>query len=86
LLEEMDQENPGEMERVDSLMHSSIDTDQLIVFEANLIEDCAEQGKGNSQTIELALFKIKSYAEDNSKKVGEARNLIREMGEYVLEE
>lgn len=67
-------------------MHSSIDIDQMIVFEAEVIEDSIEQGKGNSQAIELALLKIKSYAEDNSKKVREARNLIREMGEYLLEE
>jgi hypothetical protein len=39
-----------------------------------------EQGKGSSQAIELSLLKIKSYAEDNSKKVREARNLIGEMG------
>ena len=82
----MDQEEPGEIQKVDSLMHSSIDIDQMIILEADRIEDSIEQGKVSSQAIELSLLKIKSYAEDNSKKVGEARNLIREMGEYLLEE
>ena len=60
-------------------MHSSIDIDQMIVFEAEIIEDSIEQGKGNSQTIELSLLKIRSYAEENSRRARAACNLVREM-------
>ena len=75
----MDPDKFGKRQTIDLLMHSSIDVDQLIVFEADIIEDSIEQGKGNSQAIELSLLKIRSYAEENSRRVKAACNLIREM-------
>jgi hypothetical protein len=79
LLEEMFPDKPTKMQAIDSLMHSSVDIDQMIVFEVNLIEDSFEQGTQDNQTIKLSLFRIKGYAEDNSRKVREARNIARKM-------
>jgi len=75
----MDYDKSGRRQTVDLLMHSSIDIDQMIVFEADIIEDSIEQGKGNSQAIELSLLNIRSYAEENSRRVRAACNLVRDM-------
>jgi hypothetical protein len=72
-------DRPTKKQRVDSLMHSSVDIDQMIVFEVNLVEDSIDKGVENNQMIKLALSKIRSYAQQNSNKVREARDLTRVM-------
>jgi hypothetical protein len=79
LLEEMYPSKPTKKEAADSLMHSSIDIDQMIVLEAELAENSIQEGTGNTETTRLSLIRIKSFAEENSKKVREARSLVREI-------
>jgi hypothetical protein len=79
LLEEMFPANPTKGQTIDTLMHSSIEIDQKILCEVESIEESLQGGKDSSQQIELSLPKIVSYTEENSKKVTEARRLVREI-------
>ena len=76
---EMYPSNPTKKQSVDSLIHASIEIDQKILFEAESIEDSIQKGAANIETIKLSLFRIKSYSEENSKNVREARKIVREM-------
>ena len=80
LMDEMYPDKPSKRQKVDSLIHSSIDIDQMILFELDLIEDSIIQMDGSNRAITLSLHRIKYYAEENSRKIREARNLVREIG------
>jgi hypothetical protein len=77
--EEMYPKKPSAKQSIDLLLHAAIDLDQLILLEAESIQDSLEAGKGNVHSVQVSLDKIKSYREENSKKVREARNILREM-------
>jgi hypothetical protein len=69
---------PSAKQSIDLLLHATIDLDQLILLEAESIQDSLEAGKGNVHSVQVSLDKTNSYSEENSKKVREARNILRE--------
>jgi hypothetical protein len=72
-------DKPTRGQVADSLMHSSIDIDQMIIFEVENIEDSIPVGAGNIEAIAVSLLRIKSLTQENSTKVREARSLVRQM-------
>jgi hypothetical protein len=86
LLEERDQEKSSEMHRMEALMRSSIDLDNMIVLEAAILQKQFDDNFIDLSMILEAIRKIRSYAQENSRMVTAANNLLREMGEYLLED
>jgi hypothetical protein len=80
--DEMYPRTPSKTQSVNNLMHSSIDFDQMIVTEADLIQDSIQGSGADNEAIQSSLSKIRLYAEENSKNARKARTLVREM--YVL--
>lgn len=70
---------PTKSQSIYNLMHSSIDIDQLIVTEAELIQDSIGGSESNNAVIQSSLSKIRLYAEENSKNARKTRMLVREM-------
>jgi hypothetical protein len=85
-LEERDQEKSSEMHRMEALMRSSIELDNMIVLEAAILQKQFDDNFIDLSMILEAIRKIRSYAQENSRMVTSANNLLREMGEYLLED
>ena len=75
--EEMYPRTPSKTQSVNNLMHTSIDLDQLIVTEAELIQDSLQGSEAENEAIQSSLSKIRLYAEENSKNARKARTLVR---------
>ena len=86
LLEEMDKDKSGEVQKIDALMRSTIDVNNMIVVEAGILQKQFDENFIDVGTILGAIGKIRTYASENSRMVAIANNLLREMGEYLLEE
>jgi len=79
LLNEKETATGKNREKIDALLHSGIDNNQMIVFEADIISDACEGSLENSLKVADALEKIRFYAEENSRKVRQARSLNLEI-------
>jgi hypothetical protein len=69
-------ETPTKKQSVDSLLHSSIDFDQSIVFEAEVIQDAFVENYLDLNALLDAITKIKFYAKENASNAREARHLV----------
>jgi hypothetical protein len=78
-IEEMYPDKPTKTQAVKNLMHSSIDIDQMIVTEAELIQDSIQAGAADNEAIQSSLSKIRLYAEENSKNARKTKTLVREL-------
>jgi hypothetical protein len=78
-IKDMYPDKPTKTQSVNNLMHASIDISQMIVTEAELIQDSIQAGAVENEAIQSSLSKIRLYAEENAKNARKTRTLVREM-------
>jgi hypothetical protein len=78
-IKDMYPDKPTKTQSVNNLMHASIDISQMIVTEAELIQDSIQAGAVENEAIQSSLSKIRLYAEENAKNARKTRTIVREM-------
>jgi len=78
-IKDMYPDKPTKTQSVNNLMHASIDISQMIVTEAELIQDSIQAGAVENEAIQSSLSKIRLYAEENAKNARKTRTIVRDM-------
>ena len=66
-------------EKIESLLHSAINYDQIIMLESESLAESLKEGSENYTKNVETLKRISFYAEENSKKIWQARSLKQDL-------
>ena len=75
----MKSENSSKRDRIDALLHGSIEHEQLVLLESETVGDAIGEDHESYASIAKSLKNIRNSVVQNSAKMREAMTLIREM-------